>query len=401
MTQQSKEQLQADSPTHTADQDGEQNAVISVLVPSDTVVTLKESLPVTTSTPALDDRPSVSLAPPSEVTEPSTLLHIPVSPAAEGVVDATCASTTITPTSKLKPAIRSRSPSSKSVRFNATAFKHILVFPRGTIPIALLTCPQFTLQDYASIDHLGSGTPPLVVRPANFTFDELSRLDSSRPVRVETVMLTLKESTKTPVLIVRIRVANWGNPKEVVIRYSNDSWTTYTETRAESAKWAGFVEGCDKSEERFSVEIPNMTPGTTVFAVRYSINGREWWDNNMGSDYKVDLAMLPNTTTKQSSSVSQPKWPSMSIWTSEYPPNVFKCAPNPVVEPVVPDSPPLPNPGRRHRPYSFWTNGDWTRDAKSGRLGCGSLPTSERSVKLQSGHSLSLSRPLYADSNGI
>ncbi|MDX9724211.1 MAG: carbohydrate-binding protein [Myxococcota bacterium] len=81
-----------------------------------------------------------------------------------------------------------------------------------------------------------------------------------------------------------VRVFNLGFEKEVAIRYSLDDWQSWQEVPAE---WD------EREDWRFRIEGLGSTaalPSHVRFAVRYTVNGADYWDNNRNQDYEHKLA---------------------------------------------------------------------------------------------------------------
>ncbi|KAH8824534.1 putative phosphatase regulatory subunit-domain-containing protein [Flagelloscypha sp. PMI_526] len=86
-------------------------------------------------------------------------------------------------------------------------------------------------------------------------------------------------------IVGRIRLRNLAFQKWVAIRFTFDSWQTTSEV---SGKYASSI---DSQFDRFTFTIrlndllPRIESKTLQLAVRYSIEGREMWDNNSGLNY--------------------------------------------------------------------------------------------------------------------
>ncbi|CAG8790207.1 17243_t:CDS:2, partial [Racocetra fulgida] len=105
----------------------------------------------------------------------------------------------------------------------------------------------------------------------------------------------------------RIQVQNIAFQKSVEVRYTFDFWQTVSEVSA------NYAEGVPDKDSRnsfdlfiFAIELidnsRNQIDGKTMyFAVRYKVNGRDYWDNNNGSNYQVNFKRL-GTSSSQSSS---------------------------------------------------------------------------------------------------
>ena len=83
----------------------------------------------------------------------------------------------------------------------------------------------------------------------------------------------------------RIRVKNIKYEKEVMVRYTLDSWATYKEQIA-SYILGGSVDNTDTFF--FHVTLPSSNLEQKMeFALRYKVNGQTHWDNNFGDNYRL------------------------------------------------------------------------------------------------------------------
>src|SRR6266542_1447338 len=103
---------------------------------------------------------------------------------------------------------------------------------------------------------------------------------------------------------------------KVEVRYTFDFWSTVSEVQA------SFAEGVPSKDNKnnfdafiFSIELidnsRNPIDGKTMyFAVHYSVDNRDYWDNNNGSNYQVNFKRVtPPTTPKKYSNQNTPsKW---------------------------------------------------------------------------------------------
>lgn len=90
------------------------------------------------------------------------------------------------------------------------------------------------------------------------------------------------------------QVLNLHVDKEVSARYSFTEWKSWSETKA---SWVSTITtprngtdglfSCDTF--RFHLPVPPfLKPGAVLeFAIRYKVNGNEYWDNNEGQNYKL------------------------------------------------------------------------------------------------------------------
>ncbi|GBM57032.1 Glycogen-binding subunit 76A [Araneus ventricosus] len=98
------------------------------------------------------------------------------------------------------------------------------------------------------------------------------------------------------------RVMNWGFNKKVVARYSMDNWKSSQDINAsyvsDSSKdgMDSFAFNIFLSQQRCNVE----------FALRYTVNGRDYWDNNSGKNYC--LGYHSNDSIGHSSVPTSPTW---------------------------------------------------------------------------------------------
>jgi hypothetical protein len=148
----------------------------------------------------------------------------------------------------------------------------------------------------------------------------ITTLHSSKPVFVETIYLS-QDKRK---LQGRIMVQNIAFQKSVDIRYTFDFWSTVSEVPAI------FAEGIPSKDNKnsfdaftFSIELidnsRNPIDGKTMyFAVHYSVENNDYWDNNNGSNYQVNFKRVAspsasrystkkNKNIQQQSSISS-KW---------------------------------------------------------------------------------------------
>ncbi|NPC84340.1 endonuclease, partial [Pyxidicoccus fallax] len=89
-------------------------------------------------------------------------------------------------------------------------------------------------------------------------------------------------------LVGSVEVKNLAYEKQVAIAYTtgDGQWTEVA---------AGYVSGADNGYESwfFSRDLP--TGATVRFAVRYTVLGQTYWDNNAGTDYVLGGANAPES----------------------------------------------------------------------------------------------------------
>lgn len=83
-----------------------------------------------------------------------------------------------------------------------------------------------------------------------------------------------------------VRVLNLAFEKSVSLRYSLNNWITFMDSLA-----CYVPESSNGDTDRFSFKIVMPTylenGGTLQFAIKYCVDGEEFWDNNNGNNYKV------------------------------------------------------------------------------------------------------------------
>ncbi|XP_067444451.1 protein phosphatase 1, regulatory subunit 3Db [Thunnus thynnus] len=101
-----------------------------------------------------------------------------------------------------------------------------------------------------------------------------------------------------------IQVLNLAFEKEVTVHYSFTNWRTQSDT---TAFWAssGSREECDDPETdifRFRLPVPPfiLQPGAVLeFAICFSVNGSNYWDNNNGLNYKLSCHSYKVTVPRE------------------------------------------------------------------------------------------------------
>ncbi|CAL8351294.1 unnamed protein product [Merluccius merluccius] len=193
-----------------------------------------------------------------------------------------------TPAERAKLEIaRSRSPTSqKTVRFadslglELTSVKHFDDADLPQVPDRILAkCHR--------------GGPPLSPRPQldqpvcmELQFTNPGGLpDFEQKVREVKVLLETFEADEFSLCGV-VRVLNLAFEKSVHLRYSLNNWITFMDSLAHYVP-----DSSDGVTDRFSFKI--VTPafleggGTLQFAIQYCVGGQEYWDNNVGNNYRV------------------------------------------------------------------------------------------------------------------
>lgn len=91
-----------------------------------------------------------------------------------------------------------------------------------------------------------------------------------------------------------VRVRNLSFEKWVAVRFTLDHWQTVSEVSAEH------LESMGSNSDRFVFSIrlqdllARIEEKTMFVAVRYTVGGREIWDNNDGQNYRVEFTKVPS-----------------------------------------------------------------------------------------------------------
>lgn len=115
------------------------------------------------------------------------------------------------------------------------------------------------------------------------------------PARLERVWLSADQKC----LNGSVAVANLAFSKAVVCRFTLDYWKTTSEVAAEySAEIVPRVSPTGHDRFNFTIKLSDMAhleSKTLFFCIKYSVGGKEFWDNNGGSNFQVDFKkkMLP------------------------------------------------------------------------------------------------------------
>ncbi|KHJ94552.1 putative phosphatase regulatory subunit [Oesophagostomum dentatum] len=105
----------------------------------------------------------------------------------------------------------------------------------------------------------------------------------------------------------QINVANIAFTKEVAIRYTTNDWVSYDEV---AASYGHNVFGANNVDAFvFSLMLPtDMKDGQCQFCVRFTVEGRDYWDNNNGANYRVNMVQESSShTVAPHTMVSPPK----------------------------------------------------------------------------------------------
>lgn len=113
---------------------------------------------------------------------------------------------------------------------------------------------------------------------------------SEKMDRLRVSLESLSVSTSRAALRGIVRVKNLAFEKRVFVRYSFDAWKTSTDVacRYRPAFYPGAI---GKSHDWFSftLTVPpdDFGSGSAEFAVCFQCDGKEYWDNNFGANYRL------------------------------------------------------------------------------------------------------------------
>lgn len=194
---------------------------------------------------------------------------------------------------------------SKAVHFDSKSLENVRTFCYKDRPIVVSTGTS-PAEQYADVIEFPFGDDPSLkrapayeweIRLSNFPHETLER--KTMPVRVERIYL----SSDNKNLMGAVAVANLAFHKKVVARFTLDYWKTTSEVVADynsDVRRKLLNDGCDRF--LFSIKLEDqakLEEKTMFFCVRYSVNGREFWDNNSSVNYQVDFTKKPKTEAKQ------------------------------------------------------------------------------------------------------
>ncbi|KAH8651288.1 putative phosphatase regulatory subunit-domain-containing protein [Xylariales sp. PMI_506] len=206
-------------------------------------------------------------------------------------------------TSPITPILRRNSTSSrasKSVQFK-TSLEHVRYFCRFDCPV--------TVNNSSPSDDAACSKPtnsPFEYHLQASRVSEHQALTPDHPVRLEQLRL----GHDPPRLAGIVAVLNLQYQKSVAIRFSFDGWTTVSEVAAQYTSGslpplqAGQV---DHFQFDLSLDDQSRLPDSILLlCVRYRVNGEDFWDNNKGQNFRVELP--PNTLQSSSRSRARLKY---------------------------------------------------------------------------------------------
>lgn len=219
------------------------------------------------------------------------------------------------PASRRRPSSMPGTPTfSKAVHFDSH-LEHVRHFLQVDRPLAV-SAGSSPIDNYDSDNEypFGADEKPAGRAPPfeweiiinNFPVDTPAR--KSQPVRLERVWL----SNDHKFLIGSIVVANLAFSKSVVCRFTLDYWKTTSEVNAEYVcEITPRIAEHGHDRFHFSIklsDLANLETKTLYFAMRYNVNGQEFWDNNCGTNFQVDFRkkMLPQNGKRTIGAANRP-----------------------------------------------------------------------------------------------
>lgn len=220
------------------------------------------------------------------------------------------------PASRRRPSSMPGTPTfSKAVHFDSH-LEHVRHFLQVDRPLAV-SAGSSPIDNYDSDNEypFGSESSKPVGRTPPFEWDIIinsfpveTPARKAQPVRLERVWL----STDHKFLIGSIVVANLAFSKAVVCRFTLDYWKTTSEVNAEyMCEITPRVSEQTYDRFNFSIklaDLANLETKTLYFAIKYCVNGQEFWDNNNGTNFQVDFRkkMLPQNGKKVIGAANRP-----------------------------------------------------------------------------------------------
>lgn len=219
------------------------------------------------------------------------------------------------PASHRRPSSMPGTPTfSKAVHFDSH-LEHVRHFLQVDRPLAVSassspveTYDSDTEYPFHSEDKPAPRTPPfewdIIIN--NFPVETPAR--KALAVRLERVWL----SNDHKFLIGSVVVANLAFHKTVICRFTLDYWKTTSEVTAEySSEITPRTASHGYDRFNFSIkldDLANLETKTLYFAVKYTVNGQEHWDNNGGTNFQVDFRkkMLPTNGKRAIGAANRP-----------------------------------------------------------------------------------------------
>ncbi|KAL1924802.1 uncharacterized protein VTP21DRAFT_4456 [Calcarisporiella thermophila] len=210
---------------------------------------------------------------------------------------------------RLRPSLKAKSRSApatptcpKFVHFDTV--EHIRLFLKEETPRSASADPILNNEEENSQEENSCNTNSGQLSISLISFPPVTISDIHRSVvSVESVYLSKNESMIQGI----IAVQNLSYQKHVIVRYTFDYWENLFETNATYIPTPSNQASDPTLFDRFmfSISVAKIQDhATLLFAVRYLVGGREYWANNDGQNYQVNVT---RTTFPHSPSATTPR----------------------------------------------------------------------------------------------
>jgi len=200
-------------------------------------------------------------------------------------------------------------PTSKAVHFD-TQLEHVKLFLAEQKPLAVSrdgsptddtsgTDSDFPRFIFGDEDNNVKPKKKLVMQLANMP----ARVNPNSDVALEELVLASDGVS----ILGKVRVKNLAYAKWIAVRFTFDSWQTTSEVTGK------YLESLSPEFDRFGFTIrlndllARIEGKTLIVAVRYSVEGKEIWDNNGGNNYVATFTK--SKVVDESPSVQQRSFP--------------------------------------------------------------------------------------------
>ncbi len=202
-------------------------------------------------------------------------------------------------------------PRTNRVHFNDSCLEHVQYFFRNDQPLTI-GLPGYSNDDVESWAQLRRQEPTkvLIVDP---NFAASMSVQPEDCVRLQRVWLSKAQSS----LLGSAAVANLAYQKHVVCRFTFDNWRTISEV---TARYHSDVHKSQKTPAGydyfvFAINLADMNTSyvessTLNFCICYTVDGKEYWDNNGHSNFQIKVRRVPWKSDNIQLSTRRATWPS-------------------------------------------------------------------------------------------
>ncbi|KAF9464610.1 putative phosphatase regulatory subunit-domain-containing protein [Collybia nuda] len=193
-------------------------------------------------------------------------------------------------------------PTHKAVHFDSK-LEHVKLFLAEQKPLAVSRDGSPT-EDTSGTDNdfpsfiFGDGD----AKPKKTLVMQVPNMPSKVDLNTDIALERLSLSSDSTCILGRVRVRNIAYAKWVAVRFTFDSWQTTSEVTAK------YLEPINSDFDRFTFSIrlndllARIEGKTLYLALRYTVAGREIWDNNSGRNHLAEFAKLAPITENSKSS---------------------------------------------------------------------------------------------------